>query len=199
MKKAFFLIAALLFAVSITKLQAYAQESVVETDNLLGQEVPASQSANITKTINYELPYPGMLPDNPFYFLKVLRDGILKLIINDDLKRARFSLESGEKRIYAGRLLAEKNKDGLAVDTFSKGNNYLNEALLAIKKYSVKNPKSTDVKPFLSEFDTATLKMLEVSNDIKPSIDKAYLQAFLDEQKRLKRTDQIAKEMLLEK
>ena len=61
-----------------------AQEVVTETDTPVGVDTNATESSIIiSQRVNYELPYPGMLPDNPFYFLKVLRDGIVKLLINE--------------------------------------------------------------------------------------------------------------------
>ncbi len=198
MKRSFFvLIISLFVLLTFAKLSpSFAQENVVETDTPIGQENLATQSAPSTQKINYELPFPGMLPDNPFYFLKVIRDAIVKALINDDLKRARFSLESGEKRMYAGKLLVDKNKDKLAVETIAKSNNYLEDAINAIKKYSKNNPKSTDVKPFLSVFDTVVLKHLEIAGEIKPSIDAGYEKSFENEHERMKRIERVVRNML---
>lgn len=199
MKKVGILLMLVIYFVVISNFNfLYANENVVETDILVGKDIVATTSST-PRTINYELPFPGMLPDNPFYFLKVIRDGLIKMLINDDLKRARFSLESGEKRVYAARLLIGKNKDKLAIDTLSKGNNYLNDAIIAIKKYSKDNPTSTDVKPFLSEFDTAVLKIIEINTYLKPSVDKAYLNNFLMEKKRTEQIEKVVKQALLAK
>lgn len=163
-----------------------AQETVIQTETPVGIDVQASQSSLIkSQRINYELPYPGILPDNPFYFLKVMRDGIVKFLINDSLKKAQFSLLVAEKRMYAGKLLVDKGKDELAITTIAKSNNYLDEALLAIRMVKKQNPKSPDVKLFLQQFKSATLKHLEISGDIKPSIDKIYQEQFAAQVKRI--------------
>ncbi len=176
---------------------SFAQENVVETETPIGESETATESAPTVTKVNYELPYPGMLPDNPFYFLKVIRDGIVKMLINDDLKRARFSLESGEKRMYAGKLLVEKNKDELAVETISKSNNYLDDALKAIVIYMKAHPKNTDAKQFLHQFDSAVRKHMEIAGEIKDKVDKNYQNLFAKEQERMKKIEQSVKGLLL--
>lgn len=175
MKRLFFLIVLAFFAFVMTQKteKVFAQETVIETDTPVGIDTQASQSSEITpQRIDYELPYPGMLPDNPLYILKVIRDGVVKFLINDSLKKAQFSLLVAEKRMYSGKLLVAKNKDQLAITTISKSNNYLDEALIAIKTVKKQNPKSPDIKLFLQQFKSATLKHLEIASDLKPSIDK---------------------------
>lgn len=90
------------------------------------EEQGATKSA---EKIEYALPYPGILPDNPLYFLKALRDRIIGFLITDQLKKAEFNLLTSDKRIYAALLLSEKGKDQMTVDTLSKSNNYFHNAL----------------------------------------------------------------------
>ncbi len=199
MKQLFFLIVLALFAITITQKTGivFAQETVVETDTPIGVDIQATQSAmDKSQRINYELPYPGMLPDNPLYILKVIRDGIVKFLINDSLKKAQFSLLVAEKRMYAGKLLVEKNKDQLAVSTISKSNNYLDESLIAIRMVKKENPKSPDVKLFLQQFKSATLKHLEIARDIKPSIDKNVLDQFIKQEQRIQFYEKTAENLL---
>lgn len=161
-------------------------EEVVETETPIGVDGVSTESASTEPArINYELPYPGMLPDHPLYILKVIRDGVVKLLINEPIKRARFSLISAEKRMYAGKLLVEKGKDELAVETISKGNNYLSEALEAIEIVKKETPKHLDIEPFLLQFRSAALKHRELAQDIKPSIDKEFIGQFEKEQHRI--------------
>lgn len=175
MKRLFFLIVLAFFTFVVTQKteKTFAQETVIETETPVGIDTQASQSSEtIPQRIDYELPYPGMLPDNPLYILKVIRDGVVKFLINDSLKKAQFSLLVAEKRMYSGKLLVAKNKDALAITTIGKSNNYLDEALIAINAVKKQNPKSPDVKLFLQQFKSATLKHLEIASDLKPSIDK---------------------------
>lgn len=163
-----------------------AQEVVTETDTPVGVDTNATESSIIiSQRVNYELPYPGMLPDNPFYFLKVLRDGIVKLLINEEMTMARFSLENAEKRMYAGKLLLRKDKDKIAVETISKSNNYLDDALKAINEAKKQNLKDPDVRPFLQQAKSAISKHQEIMRDEKKSVGKEFMNQFVVEGKRL--------------
>ena len=202
MKQAIFLILAVLFiTLSIGRpVGSYAQETVIQTDTPVGIDPNASESSMVVPSrVNYELPYPGMLPDNPFYFLKVARDGIVKFLINDSMKRARFSLLNGEKRIYAGKMLVDKGKDELAVTTIGKSNNYMFEGLAAIDVAKKQNSKNLDIRPFLQQFKTATQKHQEMMGDMEPSIDSKWKKQFLVEKKRLQTVRANVENLLLQK
>lgn len=93
----------------------------------------ATQSSSLEKS-TYELPYPGILPDNPLYFLKAFRDKLVSLLINDPLKKAEFDLLTSDKRLVAGRILIDKNKQELALSTLSKSNNYFYNAIGEFEK-----------------------------------------------------------------
>ena len=109
---------------------------------------------------DYSLPYPGMLPDHPLYFLKMVRDRVQLWMTRDALKRAELLLLYADKRIAAALALAEKGKSGLAVSTATKAGKYLeravntdltsvdevkqNELSSKIRKASVKHSKVLD-------------------------------------------------------
>ncbi len=199
MRKAvwFFIIA--LFSLFVTPhfFESYSQEMVIETDTPVGVENLATEGSVLKPIrVNYELPYPGMLPDNPFYIFKVVRDGIIKRLINDDMKMAKFSLLNAEKRMFAGRLLADKNKEKLAIETISKGNNYFNDTISAIKHFKKTHPKSIDVKPFLLQLDISTQKVLEIQNGIGLSIEKENKEQFKHENERTIGIQKIVKDLL---
>ena len=79
--------------------------------------------------INYELPYPGLLPDNPLYFLRIIRDKTINFLIADPLKKAEFNLLQADKRLNAGIYLFNKGKSSLALSTISKAENYFEQAI----------------------------------------------------------------------
>jgi len=147
-------------------------------------EVEATISAKPGR-VEYELPYPGMLPDNPLYFLKMIRDGIVRVLINDPFKKAEFNLLNAQKRMYAAKFLAEKEKDELSYETITKSNNYLHEAIASIQTVRKNNPKNTNVRPFLDQTRTVVLKHEEVLGEIKKEIDKQYLDDIAREEKRI--------------
>lgn len=202
MKRTFFLFISILFAILIISKTPVvrAEDTVVQTDTPIGTDAPATQSSSVVpERVNYELPYPGMLPDNPLYILKVIRDGLVKMLINDPFKRAQFSLLSSDKRMYAGKMLVEKGKDKLAIETIAKSNNYLDDAIVAIQNVKKLNPKNTDFKPFLQQMKSAAQKHRDIIDDLKPSIDKEFLQQYLLEAKRIDNTKKIVESLLIQK
>ena len=64
----------------------------------------------------YSLAYPGMLPDNPMYFIKATRDRIVEFLISDPLKKAQFHLLQTDKRIAAVSYLVPQRKESKYVE-----------------------------------------------------------------------------------
>jgi hypothetical protein len=60
--------------------------------------------------VEYALPYPGMLPDSPFYFLKNLRDKIIELLISDPVNKAQFYILQADKKLNMGITLSSMGK-----------------------------------------------------------------------------------------
>jgi len=99
--------------------------SFAKSDLVFAQTATSSSH----QEINYELPYPGLLPDSPLYFLRIIRDKTIGFLISDPLKKAEFNLLQADKRLNAGIYLFNKGKTSLALSTVSKAENYFGEAL----------------------------------------------------------------------
>lgn len=129
----------------------------------------ATESAEVeVEEVSYELAYPGMLPDNPLYFLKTFRDAVVKFLISDPLKKAEFNVLTANKRAYASLLLAEKKETDLAIETISKSNNYLHEAAVSL---SEAKKKKMDINSILDNLDKSVKKHRQVfSQQIMPII-----------------------------
>src|SRR3989338_765026 len=91
--------------------------------------------------VEYHLAWPGILPDNRLYKLKVLRNKIIYKMIISPVKKVEFDLLMADKTIYASKLLIDKDEIVLAKETALKGENYYsmlvqdyNHALLQGKK-----------------------------------------------------------------
>lgn len=128
----------------------------------------------------YFLPYPGILPDNPLWKLKALRDMVIGFLITDPLKEAEFNLLNADKRLNAGVSLIKKGKAELAVSTISKGENYFDQA---IREITIAKSKGKDAKPILSKMASAAKKHQEVLSTLKKEIRehlKTSLQKELD-------------------
>lgn len=83
-----------------------------------------NQTPPNVRGIDYSLQWPGILPDNRLYKLKVLRNKIIAKIIINPVKRVEFDLLMADKTIYASKLLAEIGKIDLSKETALKGENY---------------------------------------------------------------------------
>lgn len=126
MKKIIVLLFIILFLV--TAQTSYAQETSI---------IPMASASAVTPTpepIPYQLPYPGLLPDNPLYFLKTFRDRAVSFLISDPLKKAEFNLLQANKRLQGGAYLMDKKPFdmSLVITTISKGQNYFEEAVVSV-------------------------------------------------------------------
>jgi len=118
-------------------------------------------SAQANKEINYTLPYPGLLPDSPLYFLKAIRDRAKNMLISDPLKKSDFNLLQADKRLNEGSMLFAKGevKYNLAVTTISKGENYFDEA---IKQVNQAKEQGKDINNLTARLYQSSFKHEEI-------------------------------------
>lgn len=111
--------------------------------------------------VKYDLAYPGMLPDNPLYGLKVFRDKISISLMSDPQKKVDFYLLKTDKGILAAAMLVDKKKIELAKETALKAEH--NFTLLTYQLNSLgKKPN----EGFFEKLRTASLKHQEVLNSL---------------------------------
>lgn len=176
MKKIFLLVFFLLifsasFSVSFaTSNVANAKEQYMEI---------ASESA---EKINYELPYPGLLPDSPLYFLRVIRDKTVSFLISDPKKKSEFDLLQADKRLNAGILLFDKNKIELAISTISKAENYFEQA---IEKAREADKGGADISEIVNKLTDSSAKHMEVLSSLEKSSPKNFKSSFQSLVKRI--------------
>jgi hypothetical protein len=151
MKKLLLVILLILFSLSFQKTFA--------------QSTPSAQVMNV----QYDLPYTGILPDNPLYFLKALRDNVLGLLITDPLKKAQYDLLMADKRLSGAEALIIKNKDDLAVTTLSKSGNYFYQAIGLAGNAKRQGENVNDI---VSKLVTASLKHQQVILQMLQEADK---------------------------
>lgn len=137
--------------------------------------------------VKYELPYPGLLPDNPLYSLRIIRDRVVDFLISDPLKKAEFNLLQADKRLNAGIYLfnsANKNnkKIELAISTISKAENYFEKAIQKLKEA---NQEGKDIKELTRKLrDSAKKHQEEILSLIEKS-PKDFKENFKDQLKRV--------------
>lgn len=147
----------------IFPLFSFARDEENNATSSVGVKVETSTSATSTKKVEYTLPYPGILPDHPLYFLKMFRDRVVGWFITDPLKKAEYNLLQADKRLGSGLSLIEKGKMDLAEQTISKGENYLEEALNEAEKAQ---KAGKDINALMSKLSLATLKHQEVLQEV---------------------------------
>ncbi len=119
--------------------------------------VPVAEA--VATTVDYSLPYPGILPDSPIYFLKVWRDQVVTWLISDPAQKSFYLLLLSDKRLAAGQMLINSGKIELGVATVAKGEDYFNQATnlaIAAKK------SGKDVSDLVAKLTVAGAKHGEV-------------------------------------
>lgn len=123
--------------------------------------------------IKYDLAYPGILPDNPLYKLKVIRDKITAVLITDPYKKTDFYLLQTDKGILAGAMLIDKNKIDLALQTILKAEH--NYTLLTQQLYKFRQKPDAS---FFINLKTASLKHQEILASLIKRVPEKNKQAF---------------------
>lgn len=151
---------------------------------LLSSRVKAAENATGSSSIqvNYDLPYPGLLPDNPLYLLKAFRDKIISFLIASPVKKAEFNLLNADKRLVAGSALIDKNKVELGVTTISKSNNYLHDSISNLEQAK---QSGNEVSSLSTKIQLATLKHEEIIKALQKKVDSPHKSGIDTEYKRI--------------
>lgn len=116
--------------------------------------------ASLEEPVAYTLPYPGLLPDHPLYFLKLVRDNMTAFFIGKPLEKAEFALEQADKHVAASRLtLLEKGKEHDAITLFEQSQEYLIEA---ITQTEAAEKQGINITEFSEQLTLASQKHKEV-------------------------------------
>lgn len=122
----------------------------------------------VQETVLYNLPYPGILPDNPLYIVKAIRDQLLIFGTRDNIKKAELYLLLSDKRIAMAVALAKKGKEKQAIEVAGKA-----------EKYFIKIPQLlTDAKKQGSGNPPGSIVTLKLSNAKHREILETFLKEF---------------------
>mgnify|MGYP000229957680 CR=1 FL=1 len=155
----------LVFLVLITPLAVYFLESP--------HQVKAYQ-----EKVVYQLPYPGILPDNPLYVFKALRDQIQAFFIRDYQKKAETYLLYSDKRVNMAMFLLEKGKINLAITTFSKGEKYFLKIPPLLKE--AKRQGQQIPSDFIDKLKLANAKHKEIADNFLKKIPQGETAAVME-------------------
>jgi hypothetical protein len=142
--------------------------------------VDLSASSSSVPEVNYELPYPGLLPDSPLYFLRIIRDWSVGFLISDPVKKSEFDLLQADKRLNAGIYLFNEGKVSLAFSTVSKAENYFGEAIAKMREAKT---EGRDVSGIKENLMTAVKKHEEELGILAGESDINFKKSFQNELK----------------
>jgi hypothetical protein len=120
--------------------------------------------------VDYFLAYPGILPDNFLYPVKMIRDRIWLFLTTDSLKKAETLLLFADKRLGAGKALIEGNKVSPGLTTLSKAEKYLEQAL---NQEKMAGEEGKDTRAFLEKLSLATRKHQEVLGELREKLGES--------------------------
>lgn len=112
----------------------------------------------------YHLPFPGILPDHPLYFLKALRDRILDVLIVDPLRKGEFYLLQADKRLSMGMAYDEKGMGEKADGSIAIAEGFMGQtvqSLMSFKNSGGEVPGST-----VDRLEKSMAKHIEVITSI---------------------------------
>lgn len=132
-----------------------------------------SSKETVPVYVKYDLAFPGILPDHPFYNIKVLRDRFVADAISDPVKKIEFYLKQTDKGILAAAMLVDKHNVPLARETALKAEH--NMTLLTYELYRLTS-KQDDA--FFTRLKTAAAKHQEVLGVLMGRVGEADQQIF---------------------
>lgn len=113
--------------------------------------------------IAYSLPYPGLLPDSPIYFVKVARDQVMLWLARDQQQKAFYLLLLSDKRLAAGEMLINKGNGAVGATSVLKGEEYFKRA---VDQAVVAKQAGKDTRDLFAKLLVAAAKHTEVISSL---------------------------------
>lgn len=162
------IIGLVIFIFGLLMLTFSAWQARAEEDVLGDQTVSVATPADPVKVlldqeVLYYLPYPGILPDHPVYWTKMLRDRIVELLTTNNEKRVDLWILYADKRLGAAKVLVEGNKAEQGVLTATKANGYLTKAVARVEEMK---GKGVNVGEVANKMERETLKHAQILDQL---------------------------------
>lgn len=160
----FVLLAGAILFVSIGRISlgGYKAYSASVTPTTTPEPTPTPVSK-----IDYYLAYPGILPDQPLYKVKVIRDRIRLVMVKKSPQRVALLLLYADKRVGAGVALVEGSQMGLGITTMQKGVKYYEQAVTLARELI---NAGVDIGPIREALGKAPLKYIEKIEELLPKM-----------------------------
>lgn len=165
----------------------FSQKTYAQTITLPMPSPEISTPSAAPTGSNYFLPYPGLLPGNPLYSIKLLRDKFTEITTSGTLDKSYFYLLQSDKRLAAGLVLFDSGNQKVSENTISKGQNYLEKS---INKMIQARSEGENVMDLSAKVKASSIKQRE---EIKKLSDKASGESAKKLKEDLKRAEKLEK------
>lgn len=193
MKSLIKIIPGIIFFIILVSSPAKAQ--VIEVTTKPTESIPMPTTSltpsPIPTSVEYQLPYPGILPGSPLYSIKMIRDRIVEFLTTDSVKKANFYLLQADKRTASALMLYEKGDDKMAETTLTKAQKYLEKSL--VKAQEAKNSGKDVGDIFARIKDSSTKQKQEIENLSGKSKEKG--KSLTDDLKKIKNLEKSADQL----
>lgn len=142
-----------------------ASFSLATFSPVLAKETAKTEPMINPTHIEYNLAFPGILPDNPLYNLKLLRDKLIEKMLKNPRKRVDFYLAQADKGILSTAMLVDKNEFGLSQTTLLKAENNMTLITNDLLMFDFKRTPE-----LLPKLQRASLKHQEVLSTLLPRV-----------------------------
>lgn len=113
--------------------------------------------------VHYYLPYPGILPDHPLYWVKMLRDKVREMVTSSQSGKVDLWMSMADKRLGAAKALIEGNKVELGTQTAAKSTAYLRQAVSGLEQLK---SEGTNVGERANNMERETLKHAQILDEL---------------------------------
>ncbi len=164
MKTLIKLIPGIIFFIILVSAPVQAQEIEVTTKPTESIPMPTTSltPSPIPTTVEYQLPYPGILPGSPLYSIKMIRDRIVEVLTSDPVKKANFYLLQADKRTASALMLYEKGDEKMAETTLTKAQKYLEKSLAKAQEAKSSGKDVGDIFARIKDSSTKQKQEIEI-------------------------------------
>lgn len=135
------------------------------------QQITSFQSERVE---DYHLPYPGLLPDNPLFVIKHIRDTVQLMTAGSPQERAAILVQFADKDMAASVKLFEKGKHKLSDERASRAGQRLQQAfeIAASERFDAVEDK----KELLTLIDKSNRKHIETIEELMKNAPQGQVQ-----------------------
>lgn len=125
--------------------------------------------STLPSQVDYDLPFPGsVLPDNPLWNIKVVRDKLWLLITTDPYRKSDLKILFADKRLGSAKILFERNNPEVGMATLEKAERYLVEAANQEKLIRIQGGNTNELLDRLSRAALKHYELMQVMYESAP-------------------------------